>query len=54
MTGVNLKKIGQAVISVTVPIETLPTKGKITNKVNNNNSNCDNENNGSKINNKFQ
>ena len=39
MTMINLIKIRQALISVEVPIETLPNKGKISISINNTNNN---------------
>ena len=45
MAGISLIKICWALISVRVPLETLPTKGKISISINNtNNSNNDSNN----------
>ena len=53
MAGINLKKIRQALISVKVPLEILPTKGKISKNIinNNNKSNIDSSNNSNNDNN---
>ena len=46
MARINLKKIGYSLISVRVPLNTLPTRGKISiNIINNNNTNKNNQNN---------
>ena len=49
MTGINLRNIRQALISFRVLFETLPSKGEISNNINNSNNN--NSNNDNKYNN---
>ena len=39
MVGITPLKICEALITVTVPLETLPAKGKISNIIDNNNNN---------------
>ena len=39
MVGITPLKICEALISITVPLETLPAKGKISNIIDNNNNN---------------
>ena len=54
MAGINLIKINQALFSIRVPLETLPTKGKINitiNNANNSSNNSDNKNNNNDSNN---
>ena len=54
MAGINLIKICQALVSVRVPLETLPTKGRKSiriNNTNNNNKNSDNNDNNDNNNN---
>ena len=53
MAGINLKLIRKALISVRVPLETLPTREKIHNNIiiNNNSNNNNNNSNSNNINN---
>ena len=53
MTGINLIKIREALISFRVPLKTLPNNGKINISINNtNNTNNDNNNKSNNNNNK--
>ena len=45
MAGINLIKIHLALISVTVPLDNLPTKGKRSISINHSNNNNNNSNN---------
>ena len=45
MAGINLIKICQALVSVRVPLETLPTKGRKSIRINNTNNNSNDSNN---------
>ena len=42
MVGINLIKICQLLISVRVPLKTLPNKGQVTISINNTKNNCNN------------
>ena len=44
MVGINLIKICQLLISVRVPLKTLPNKGQVTISINNTKNNCNNDN----------